>query len=82
MYEWAFVGPVATLYSAERKTVGEYCAGPTWEAADGAKVTGKQVAVARAMACELTSTGKRQQVACEADCVSTVPERGSARPAV
>ena len=45
-HEWAFVGPVATLYSTERKTVGKYYAGPTWEAADGSKVTGKQVAVA------------------------------------
>jgi hypothetical protein len=47
-HEWAFVGPVATLYNAERKTVGKYYAGPTWEAADGSKVTGKQVAVAPA----------------------------------
>ena len=47
-HEWAFVGPMATLYSAERKTVGKYYAGPTWEAADGSKVTGKQVAVAPA----------------------------------
>lgn len=49
-YEWAFVGPVATLYSADKKTVGKYYAGPTWEAADGSKVTGKQVAVAPASA--------------------------------
>ncbi|TXC67290.1 DUF3455 domain-containing protein [Piscinibacter aquaticus] len=47
-HEWAFVAPVATLYSADRKTVGKYYAGPTWEAADGSKVTGKQVAVAPA----------------------------------
>ena len=45
-HEWAFVGPVATLYGAERKAVGRYYAGPTWEATDGSKVTGKQVAVA------------------------------------
>ena len=45
-HEWAFVGPMATLFSTERKTVGKYYAGPTWEAADGSKVTGKQVAVA------------------------------------
>ena len=31
-HEWAFVGPVATLFSTERKTVGKYYAGPTWEA--------------------------------------------------
>ena len=47
-HEWAFVGPVATLYGADRKPVGKYDAGPTWEAADGSKVTGKQVAVAPA----------------------------------
>ena len=48
VFEWAFVGPVAQLYSADRKIVGKYYAGPTWEAADGSKVTGKQVAVAPA----------------------------------
>ncbi len=49
-HEWAFVGPVATLYGAGRKTVGKYYAGPTWEAAEGSKVTGKQVAIAPASA--------------------------------
>lgn len=44
-YEWAFVGPVATLYGGDKKMVGKYYAGPTWEAADGSKVTGKQVAI-------------------------------------
>ena len=44
-YEWAFVGPVAAL-SSGNKMVGKYYAGPTWEAADGSKVTGKQIAVA------------------------------------
>jgi hypothetical protein len=47
-HEWVFVGPVATLYAPDRKVVGKYYAGPTWEAADGSKVTGKQVAVAPA----------------------------------
>ena len=47
-FEWAFVGPVAQLYSADRKIVGKYYAGPTWESTDGSKVTGKQVAVAPA----------------------------------
>ena len=47
-HEWAFVAPVATLYSMDRKTVGKYYAGPTWEAADGSRVTGKQLAVAPA----------------------------------
>jgi len=49
-HEWVFVAPVATLYGADRKVVGKYYAGPTWEAADGSKLTGKQVAVAPAMA--------------------------------
>ena len=47
-HEWAFVAPVATLYAPDRRAVGKYYAGPTWEAADGSKVTGKQVAVAPA----------------------------------
>jgi hypothetical protein len=47
-HEWAFVGPVATLYSADRKPVGKYYAGPTWESNDGSRVTGKQLAVAPA----------------------------------
>ncbi len=47
-YEWVFVAPVATLYSGDKKMVGKYYGGPTWEAADGSKVTGKQVAVAPA----------------------------------
>ncbi|HIV71186.1 MAG TPA: DUF3455 domain-containing protein [Candidatus Aquabacterium excrementipullorum] len=47
-FEWAFVGPVATL-NAGGKVVGKYYGGPTWEATDGSKVTGKQVAVSPAM---------------------------------
>lgn len=47
-YEWAFVAPVAMLYSRDRQAVGKYYAGPTWEAHDGSKVTGKQLAVAPA----------------------------------
>jgi len=45
-FEWGFVGPVATLYGVDQKIVGKYYAGPTWESADGSKVTGKQVATA------------------------------------
>lgn len=45
VFEWAFVGPVAKLYSSDKKEVGKYYAGPTWESTDGSKVTGKQVAV-------------------------------------
>ncbi len=47
-HEWAFVAPVATLYSGDKKAVGKYYAGPTWEANDGSKVTGKQLAVSPA----------------------------------
>lgn len=47
-HEWAFVAPVATLTDKSKKPVGKYYAGPTWEAADGSKVTGKQVATAPA----------------------------------
>lgn len=49
-YEWAFVAPVATLWDMQQKTIGKYYGGPTWEANDGSKVTGKQVAIAPAPA--------------------------------
>lgn len=45
-WEWVFVGPDAMLYDMSRKMVGKYYGGPTWEAADGSKVGGKQLAVA------------------------------------
>lgn len=45
-YAWAFVAPVATLFDKDRKAIGKYHGGPTWEAADGSKVTGKQVGMA------------------------------------
>lgn len=47
-FEWVFVAPVATLYDDNKKPVGKYYGGPTWEAADGSKVTGKQLAVSPA----------------------------------
>lgn len=47
-FEWAFVAPVATLWDAQKKSIGKYYGGPTWEAVDGSKVTGKQVAIAPA----------------------------------
>lgn len=47
-FEWAFVGPVATLTNSQGEAVGKYYAGPTWESLDGSKVTGKQVAVSPA----------------------------------
>ena len=49
-FEWTFVAPVATLWDMQQKSIGKYYGGPTWEAADGSKVTGKQVAVAPASA--------------------------------
>ena len=49
--EWTFAGPMATLTDTKTsQAVGKYYGGPTWEAMDGSKVTGKQVAVAPAMA--------------------------------
>ncbi|MES2933855.1 MAG: DUF3455 domain-containing protein [Pseudomonadota bacterium] len=47
-FEWAFTGPVATLYDSQKNAVGKYYAGPTWESNDGSKVTGKQIAVSPA----------------------------------
>jgi hypothetical protein len=44
-HEWVFAGPNAVLYDADRKAVGKYYGGPTWESSDGSKVTGKQLAV-------------------------------------
>lgn len=45
--EWTFAGPMATLTDTRTgQTVGKYYGGPTWEAMDGSKVTGKQQAVA------------------------------------
>lgn len=45
-WEWVFTGPDAVLYDMNKKMVGKYYGGPTWEAADGSKVGGKQLAVA------------------------------------
>jgi Protein of unknown function (DUF3455) len=47
-FAWAFVVPVAVLNDMQGKTIGKYYGGPTWEANDGSKVTGKQVAIAPA----------------------------------
>ena len=47
--EWVFVGPDAKLNDRSGKQVGTYYGPPaTWEAMDGSKVTGKQLAVAPA----------------------------------
>ena len=46
-YEWAFAGPDAKLMDRSGKQVGKYYGPPaTWEAMDGSKITGKQLAVA------------------------------------
>jgi hypothetical protein len=45
-FAWTFSGPNATLWDAAMKEAGRYYGGPTWEASDGSKVTGTQLAVA------------------------------------
>jgi Protein of unknown function (DUF3455) len=48
-FEWVFVGPVAVLNDRSGKAVGKYYGPPaTWEAMDGSKVAGAQVAIAPA----------------------------------
>ena len=50
-FEWTFVGPDATLAQRNGAAIGRYYGPPaTWEASDGSKVTGAQLAVAPAMA--------------------------------
>lgn len=45
--EWVFVGPKAVLNDRSGKAVGKYYGPPaTWEANDGSKLTGAQIAVA------------------------------------
>ncbi len=39
-YEWVFKAPEADLFDAMGKKVGRHYAGPTWELAEGGKVTG------------------------------------------
>ena len=47
--EWTFVGPKAALNDRSGKAVGSYFGPPaTWQAQDGSKVTGTQLAVAPA----------------------------------
>jgi len=47
--EWFFVGPKAVLNDRAGKPVGDYFGPPaTWQAKDGSKVTGTQLAVAPA----------------------------------
>ncbi|WP_313516887.1 DUF3455 domain-containing protein [Pseudomonas sp.] len=45
--EWVFVGPKAVLNDRDGRKVGMYFGPPaTWEAVDGSKITGTQLAVA------------------------------------
>ena len=46
--EWALASPDAALRDKNDALVGKYYGGPTWEHADGSKVTGKQLAVSPA----------------------------------
>jgi ADP-ribosylglycohydrolase len=49
MTEWVFVGPNAVLNDRSGKQIGKYYGPPaTWEAMDGSKITGAQLAVAPA----------------------------------
>ncbi len=43
-HEWAFTGPEAVLRDPRDAVVGRHYGGPTWEHADGSKVTGKVLA--------------------------------------
>ena len=47
-FDWALASPDAALRDKKDDLVGKYYGGPTWEHADGSKVTGKQLAVAPA----------------------------------
>lgn len=46
-YAWTFAGPDAKLMDRSGRQVGKYFGPPaTWEASDGSKITGQQLAVA------------------------------------
>jgi hypothetical protein len=45
---WTLEGPKATLTDQRGETVAQHYAGPTWEATDGSKITGKVTARADA----------------------------------
>ncbi len=50
-FEWVFVGPDAKLMDRAGKQVGTYYGPPaTWQALDGSKITGAQLAVSPAQA--------------------------------
>src|SRR5579862_5828094 len=41
LYEWVLDRPEATLFGEDGTSIGKHYKGPTWEAADGSKVTGQ-----------------------------------------
>jgi len=43
-FTWALKAPDAQLFDKEGKAFGKHFAGPSWEASDGSRVTGKAVA--------------------------------------
>jgi hypothetical protein len=49
-YHWVFKAPDAALFDATGRQVGTHFAGPTWQLADGSKITGEVAAQARAPA--------------------------------
>jgi hypothetical protein len=86
VHEWTFVGPNATLADAKtRAPMGKYYAGPTWEAADGSKITGRQVAVAPAAAgnipFQLVKTDGGQGAFKDVGYIQRVATKGGAAPA-
>jgi Protein of unknown function (DUF3455) len=43
-FAWTLKAPDAQLFSKEGKALGKHFAGPSWEATDGSRVTGKAIA--------------------------------------
>jgi len=48
-FTWTLKGPDAQLFDKDGKAFGKHFAGPSWEANDGSRVTGKAVANAPAL---------------------------------
>src|SRR5947209_5476460 len=43
-FTWTLKGPAAQLFDKDGKPFGKHFAGPSWEASDGSRVTGKAIA--------------------------------------
>src|SRR5438552_2440949 len=43
-YAWTLKAPEALLYNDKGRAIGKHYAGPTWELADGSKVTAEKIA--------------------------------------